>query len=123
MPTKKLDGATYRSTTDMEGVVLVSCHASWCRVCEGFRPVYEQAAARHARHVFGTLDVRKNAALSRELGIEHVPTLMLYRDGLLLFRQTGVFDAASLDDIVRQAESLDMELVRAEIEAETAGAA
>jgi thioredoxin 1 len=123
MNVRNLDSRTFRPTVASGGIVLVSCHAPWCPSCEDFRPVFASAAERYPAHTFAALDTRAEPGLARELGIGTVPTLMLFRDGLLLFVQSGAFDADALDDIVRQAESLDMGLVRAEIEAEIAGAA
>jgi thioredoxin 1 len=123
MRVKNLDSKTFRPTVNSRGIALVSCHAPWCPVCDRFRPVFAAAAERHLAHTFAALDTRAEPGLTAELGIGSVPTLMLFRDGLLLFVQSGEFDADALDDIVRQAESLDMSLVRAEIEAEIAGAA
>jgi thioredoxin-like negative regulator of GroEL len=123
MPVTNLDSKTFRPTVSSRGIVLVSCHAPWCPTCGDFRPVFEAASARHPGHTFAALDTRAEPEIAGELGVKSVPTLMLFRDGLLLFVQSGTFDADALDDIVRQAESLDMSLVRAEIEAEIAGAA
>lgn len=123
MSVKNLDSRTFRPTVNSRGIVLVSCHSPWCPACEEFRPIFAATSERHPGHTFTALDTRAEPDLAGELGIVNVPTLMLFRDGLLLYVQSGSFDAEALDDIIRQAESLDMGLVRTEIEAETAGAA
>jgi thioredoxin 1 len=108
----------FEDTISSEGVVLVDCWAGWCRACKDFQPVFQQAAGRHPAHTFATLDTQSEEALVTSLGIEQIPSLVLFRDGLMLFNQAGYFDADGLDDIIAQAESLDMEEVRATIEAE-----
>ena len=72
-------------------------------------------ASRHPQHVFGKLNTQTERELVDSLGVEHIPSLLLYRDGILLFQQPGSFDQKALEDIVSQAESLDMNQVRAEI--------
>jgi thioredoxin 1 len=100
------------------GIVIVDCWASWCGTCKTFAPVFERAAGRHSKHVFAKLDTQKEKSLVKDLEIEHIPALLLYRDGLLLFKQPGYYEEEELDDIVRQAESLNMDEVRAGIEKE-----
>jgi thioredoxin 1 len=90
------------------GIVLLSCWAAWCRVCWAFRPVLEQAARRHPDHTFARLDTQREAWIVESLGIEHVPALVVFRDGLMLFNQAGTFDEEGLDGIVAQAASLAM---------------
>jgi thioredoxin 1 len=100
------------------GIVLVDCWASWCGKCRTFAPVFEQIAGRFPKHTFAKLDTQKEKSLVKDLEIEHIPTLLLYRDGLLLFKQPGYYEEEELEDIVRQAESLNMDEVRASIERE-----
>lgn len=108
----------FDSTVTGGGIVLVDCWAAWCGACKTFGPVFERVAERHPNHTFGKIDARKERELVNQLGIEHIPALLLFRDGILLFRQPGYFDEAKLDDILSQAESLDMELVLADMAAE-----
>lgn len=118
----ELNRDTFGDTVSTAGVVLVDCWAGWCKACKDFQPVFKEAAARHPAHTFATLDAQTEQALVATLGIEHIPSLVLFRDGLMLFNQAGYFDAEGLDDIIDQAESLDMNEVRAAIEAEEATA-
>lgn len=108
----------FSSTVSAEGITLIDCWASWCGACADFEPIYRQAAERHPDHTFGKLDTQAEKRLVKELGIEHIPSLLLYRDGILLFRQPGYYSEEKLEDIVQQAESLDMNEVRAHIAAE-----
>ena len=88
-----------------------------------FKPIFEKAAERRPEHTFAKLDTMVEEKLTSTLGISHIPTLMLYREGVLLFKQEGNFDEARLEDIVAQAEALDMNAVRADIEAARAAEA
>lgn len=108
----------YSSTVSAEGITLIDCWASWCGACADFDPVYRRAAERHPEHTFAKLDTQSEKKLVKELGIEHIPSLLLYRDGILLFRQPGYYSEEQLEDIVQQAESLDMKEVRAHLAAE-----
>ena len=113
-----LESDNFESTVSAEGITLIDCWASWCGACETFDPIYRQAAERHPEHTFGKLDTQAEKELIKELGIEHIPSLLIYRDGILLFRQPGYYSEEQLEDIVQQAESLDMNEVRAHIAAE-----
>ena len=100
------------------GIVIVDCRCRTKRPSKTFAPVFERVAGRHSKHVFAKLDTQKEKSLVKDLEIEHIPALLLYRDGLLLFKQPGYYEEEELDGIVRQAESLDMDEVRAGVEKE-----
>ena len=95
------------------GIVLVRCWASWCRNCDEDAEAYRRASEKHPKHVFAMLDTQQEKQICTALNIRHVPSLLLFRDGLLLFKQSGSYDEKALDDIVDQAESLNMDEVRA----------
>jgi thioredoxin 1 len=99
------------------GLVLVECWAPTCGACKVFDPVFERVAEKHPEHSFFRLDITADEDSSKSLGIEHTPTLMVYREGILLFRQAGNYDEAQLADIVKQAATIDMDMVRADIAA------
>lgn len=121
MATVDLNSENFVSTAEKNGILLVDCWASWCDACKPFAPVFERVAEKHSRHTFGKIDTQLEKDLVSKLGIDHIPTLLLYRDGILVFRQPGYFSEEELDDIVRQAESLDMNEVRAHIATEQKG--
>jgi thioredoxin 1 len=108
----------FEGSVSGDGIVMVDCWASWCGACETFRPVYEKVAARHPEITFGSLDTGAEKSLVSKLGIEHIPTLLLYREGILLFQQPGYYDEEQMEDILQQAETLDMDLVRSDIVAD-----
>ena len=114
----ELNDQNYQSILTRNGIVLVDCWASSCGACKVLDPIFSMVAERHPQHTFAKLDTLADDDLASTLGIVNVPTLMLYRDGILLFKQAGNFDEARLEDIIAQAEGLDMDMVRADIESE-----
>jgi thioredoxin 1 len=110
-----LTADNFVSTVSQEGIVLVDCWARWCEGCKTFSPVFEKVAEKHPEHTFGNLDTEAEKEITKKLEIKHIPTLLLYRDGLMLFHQPGNFDTETLEGIIKQAEGLDMDQVRADI--------
>jgi thioredoxin 1 len=115
METVKLTSNNFHDTVIKGGTVVIDCWAEWCGSCRAFDPVFREVAARHPEHVFGRIATHDEPELTKSLGVEHVPTLLVYRDGLLLFQKAGNFDEKALEDIVSQATLLDIEAVRAEM--------
>jgi thioredoxin 1 len=115
----ELTHENHRSILGRQGIVLVECWASHCGACKMLAPVYSKVSERYPQHTFAKLDTMAEKKLSSILEIVHVPTLLLYRDGNLLFKQAGNFDEARLDDVISQAEALDMDAVRADIASES----
>jgi thioredoxin 1 len=107
--------AGYDETVQTNGIVLVQCWAPWCRACAGQDSAYARVAEKHPEHVFGRLNTEDAETIVTRLHIEHIPALLVYREGLLLFMQPGQFEEEQLESIVSQAESLDMDLVREEM--------
>lgn len=105
----------FESTIDKPGIVLLDWWASWCAPCLAFGPVFEAAAAKHQDVVFGKVDTQAQTPLAAAFEIRSIPTLMVFRDGVLLFAQPGMLPVAALESLVADARALDMDLVRAEI--------
>ena len=121
MATTELTAATFESTVSADGIVLVDFWADWCGPCKMFAPIYEAASDTHVDIVFGSVDTEVEQDLARSLGISSIPTLMAFRDDVLVFRQAGALPADILEQLITSVRGLDMDDVRRQI-AEQEGA-
>lgn len=112
MHTKELTSANFENTIEKNAIVFIDWWAAWCGPCRAFAPVYERIAAQHPDVVWGKIDTDAEQELSHAFGIRSIPTLMVFRDGVLIFEQPGMMSAMALDGLVEKVRALDMAEVK-----------
>lgn len=115
MSTLNLTAETFEQTVTGNDIVLVDWWAEWCGPCKMFAPIYDKAAGEHTDVVFGKVDTEDQQALAAGAQISSIPTIMAFREGILVFRQSGALPARDLDSVITQVKALDMDELRAKM--------
>lgn len=115
MTVKTLTGPDFESTILANQIVLVDFWAPWCGPCRAFAPVFERSAQNHPDIVYAKVDTDTEGELAATVGIRSVPTLMAFREGILIYSQPGAMSPAVLDNLIDQIKDLDMATVRTKI--------
>ncbi|NLZ97556.1 MAG: thioredoxin [Micrococcus sp.] len=116
MATTDLNQESFQETIESNDIVLVDWWADWCGPCKMFAPVYDEVSQQHDDIVFGKIDTEDQQQLAAAAGISSIPTLMAFRENVLVFSQPGAINAQQLDQLIEQVRGLDMEDVHKQVE-------
>jgi len=115
MATVALTAENFNQYVEKDGVLVIDWLAPWCAPCRAFGPVYDKASETHADVTFGKVNTEEQPELAGTFQIQAIPTLMVFRDQVLVFARPGAIPAAALDEIISQVRALDMDDVRKKI--------
>lgn len=118
--TRALDAQNFESVIGAPGIVVIDWWAPWCGPCRAFAPIFERAAATNPDAVFGKVNTQEQPELAAEFQIRSIPTLMVNRDGVMLYNRAGMLPPAALDELLRGVRDLDMTAVRRHVDAQRA---
>jgi thioredoxin len=121
LATIELTQENFDKTVTENPVVIIDFWAPWCGPCRGFAPVYEKASDAHPDVVFAKVNTDEQQELAGSFGIRSIPTLMVFREKVILFQQAGALPGNALDQVIAQAKAMDMAKVRQELAAEESG--
>ncbi len=121
MTTVNLTNDNFKDTIDKSDIVLVDFWAEWCGPCKMFAPIFEEVSEKFPDIVFGKVNTEEQQQLAAMFQIRSIPTLMIFREQIVIFAQPGMLPASALEEIIGKAQELDMDNVRAEIAKQQAG--
>ncbi len=118
MATIALTTDNFKETIDGQGIVIVDFWAPWCAPCRSFAPTFEAASEKHADITFAKVNTEEQRELAGAFNIRSIPTLMVFRDQVIVYAESGALPSAAFDQLVEQVRGLDMDQVRADIAAQ-----
>ena len=118
MPTVTLTAKNFQEHVEKPGILLIDWWATWCGPCRAFAPIYEKAADKYTDVVFGKIDTDAEQELAATFEIRSIPTLMIFRDQVLVFARPGMMPGAALDELVEKVKALDMAEVQRKVAAQ-----
>jgi thioredoxin 1 len=116
MSTTEITSANFESIVEGNDIVVLDAWAAWCGPCRSFAPIFEAASERHPGVIWGKLDTENQRELAAAFSIRSIPTVMVFRAGILLFQQAGMLPAGALDELIGKIKEVDMDEVRREVE-------
>ena len=120
MATVELTGKNFEEHVEKPGILLIDWWAPWCGPCRVFGPIYDEASDKYPDAVFGKVNTEEQPELAGTFGIQSIPTLMVFRDQILVFARPGMVPGQALDELLTKVKALDMDDVRKQIAAEEA---
>lgn len=120
MATTEITRDNFESTLDQGGIVVLDWWAAWCQPCTMFAPIFEAAAERHPDVTWGKVNTDEQRELASAFQVMSIPTLMVFREGLLMFEQPGIIPGPALDELIAKVKEVDLDEVRAALEKQQA---
>lgn len=122
MATIELNEQNLEETINGNDIVIVDFWAPWCGPCKSFGPIYEEVSEKHGDVIFGKINTEEEQAIAQHFQIRSIPTLMIFREQIIIYAEAGMLPASSFAEVIERAKTLDMDKVRADIEAQAAEA-